>query len=89
MSKSRDNQWRKFIEPLDAERTDLQRILDGQEKIYDLFRNGMISRELYTEKMTVGAETKERILEINGLVYSMIEAWQAGEDPLIWKLSRP
>lgn len=89
MGKSRDNQWRKLIERLDDERIDQQRILDGQEKIYDLFRAGFISKAIYIEKMTEGAWARERVLAIGPLIIAMIEAWQAGEDPVLWKLSRP
>ena len=89
MSKSQDNQWRKLIHKLDEERIDLRLVTHTRELLFDQYRLGHLSRYEYDSRLEECNRARDRIEVINGLVYSMIEAWQAGQDPVMWKLSRP
>lgn len=89
MSKSQGSQWRELIHKLDEERTDLRRITDGRENLFDRYRYDNITRDEYDLELAECNRARDRIEVINALIYSMLEAWQEGQDPVLWKLTRP
>ena len=89
MSKSRDNQWRKLIEKLDNERIDLRLVSHTREMLFDRYRFGHLSRSEYDCRLEECNRARDRIEVIRVLINTMLEAWQEGQDPVLWKLARP
>lgn len=78
-----------MIEPLENERIDLQRILDTEEYWFDLKHKGWISIATYDLNVQKCHQARQRHAHVTARLFAMMYAESVGEDPLIWKLSRP
>jgi hypothetical protein len=89
MTKGVRGQWRAMIGPLEDERINLLRILDDEERWYDMIRQGLISKAAFEQNLLKCADARHRYNMVKAQIFNMMYAESLGENPLIWKLSRP
>lgn len=86
-----DEQWDAIVDNINLKMKGLKskEAMDAERESYIyLLSSGMISqREFLSKRQTFEDEHQKRI-DIIGELYEALKGRTAGEDPLIWKLSR-